>query len=107
MNGMQGKATYDVLHERNRQVNEEGYSINHDDQHTNGELALGSAAYAIASTGELNFDHARTVWPFDQHDFKPQGDRRDLIKSEAMGLAEIERLDRLNLKRTGEQMFGA
>jgi len=98
MNGMQGKATYDVLHERNRQIMEEGYSIAEDDKYVEGQLAKGAAAYALVSRGDI--DPACALWPFDLSTFRPDTARRDLIKAAAMIFAEIERLDRLEASRS-------
>jgi len=45
-----------IAQERLRQQSEEGYTSEHDDEHTEGQLTLLAAAYVVASrgrTGEL------------------------------------------------------
>ncbi|OCC01886.1 hypothetical protein BA190_26750 [Labrys sp. WJW] len=95
----------DVLDERRRQVEAEGYTRAHDDSHKSGELALAAALYAIPYEAEVG-GHKLV----DQDDFiglhmdlkiacgwtlKPEPDpRKRLIKAGALILAEIERLDR-------------
>lgn len=82
-------AARDVLVERQRQVDAEGWTPAHDDQHTCGELAVLAAIYAVM--------HADAVVVSDPHLdswIKPQGTRRNLVRAGALILAEIERLDR-------------
>lgn len=90
------KAMSDVMNERDRQWNEEGWTPEHDDQHVKGELARAGAAYALSTAcwrlGEL--DTVRALWPFEWSWFKPSDDRRELVKAAALIVAEIERLDR-------------
>ena len=75
-----------IEEERNRQITHEGYSFDHDDRHTGGEIALAAAAYAA----EIS-----KVWPWDSGTFKPSGDRiRNLVKAGALVVAEIERIQR-------------
>lgn len=89
-------AARDVLAERRRQVDVEGWSSDHDDNHTRGEIALAAAAYAANSAAirELWFDSARPLWPWHWSWWKPKGRRRDLVRAGALIIAEIERLDR-------------
>jgi len=87
----QTRALIDVMNERDRQWNEEGFTPELDDQHDRGEMAQAAACYALHSTGR--FAQART-WPWKMTWWKPITPRRDLVKSCALLLAEIERLDR-------------
>lgn len=93
----QTAALSDVATERQRQVEQEGYSTEHDDEHRQGEMAVAASCYALQAhdperlkkiTGPQN-------WPWDYAWWKPSTPRRDLIKAAALILAEIERLDRL------------
>ena len=43
------KAIEDITAERKRQIEVEGWSSEHDDVHTGGEMALAAAAYAAHS----------------------------------------------------------
>ena len=105
----------EIAAERRRQVEAEGWSIEHDDYHQSGELAEAAAAYAWWSAApehtrkktDIEDDShvawmLRRIWPeaWEQYWFKPSTPRRDLIKAGALIVAEIERLDRL-AKATG------
>lgn len=104
------KALQDVIAERQRQINAEGWSTEHDDEHDAGELAAAAIAYALnaadvlnpASQGDGDYGmNPPDVWPWDAGWWKPSGSndnqhgaRRDLVKAAALILAEIERIDR-------------
>ena len=91
----------DVIAERKRQIETEGWSQNHDDEHTMGELALAASCYAAHAGGRRDFvrrPHAMLPrgWPHWAPEWwKPKTPRRDLIRAAALIVAEIERLDRL------------
>lgn len=88
------RAALDVLGERIRQQEGEGWTLEHDDRHTGGALARAAASYALMSVGART--SALQVWPLTwaPHWFKPGSSRQDLVKAGALILAEIERLDR-------------
>jgi hypothetical protein len=81
-------AITEIQAERQRQIEVEGWTPEHDDKHDNGELADAATCYACPSTRSL-------IWPWDEQWWKPTTRRRDLIKAAALIVAEIERLDRL------------
>lgn len=83
----------DVLAERRRQIEAEGWTPAHDDRHGAHELAEAAACYCLSSVGHT-FDFFTMIWPWEQHWFKSSGPRRDVVKAGALILAEIERLDR-------------
>ena len=102
------QAAIDVLTERRRQVEVEGWTPEHDDEHGNGEMAAAAACYAVGrrtltdpsrGTGEFG----QPVWPWDSHWWKPDSHRRELVKAGALILAEIERLDRASTSQGGER----
>lgn len=92
----------DVLAERRRQVEAEGWTAEHDDDHGNGEMARAAASYALEhaawtyteTPSSRLMDAARSVWPWGKEWWKPCAGRRMLVKAAALILAEIERLDR-------------
>lgn len=86
-------AARDVLAEHQRQVQQEGATVEHDDRDTEAELPRAAAAYALSACG---FSNAVTpdFWPFSTDWWKPTTPRRNLVKAAALLLAEIERLDR-------------
>lgn len=79
------QAAVDVLAERRRQIEVEGWTPEHDDGHRHSELADAAACYAT---------NDRTLWPWSAEWWKPTTRRRDLVRAAALILAEIERLDR-------------
>lgn len=101
-------AAHDVLAERRRQVEAEGWTPAHDDRHNNGSLALAAACYAcnaatwaqrsaaIPKSEYSKFAAPGFRWPWSQKWWKPKDQRRDLVRAAALLLAEIERLDRLD-----------
>lgn len=87
-------AILDVIAERQRQQSVEGWTPEHDDEHCNGELAMAAVCY-INETGTVNRNGGKPWgWPWDASWWKPKGRRRNLVKSGALILAEIERIDR-------------
>lgn len=95
------QAVRDVLAERRRQVEVERWTPEHDDGHVGADLARASAAYAIASatqTEGYNVKRPPLLWPWDKAWWKPCDARRSLVKSVALGIAELERMDRAEAK---------
>lgn len=107
------KATEDVLAERQRQIEAEGWTEEHDDRHDDRSLALAGSCYAqqyvgrawlleAYSDGEERYqlDKMPDDWPdsWDEEWWKPKNPRRDLVRAAALLIAEIERLDRAALK---------
>lgn len=90
--GTETNAARDILTERRRQIEAEGWAPEHDDEHGAGEMALAAACYALNAAG-CGCEVARN-WPWDRSWWKPSTPRRDLVKAGALILAEIERLDR-------------
>jgi hypothetical protein len=85
-------AARDVLAERRRQVEAEGWTLEGDDQYDGGELSLAAACYALA--GDPPYASVPADWPWDYGWWKPVDDRRNLVKAAALILADIERIDR-------------
>lgn len=84
-------ALRDVAAERERQKSIEGWTPEHDDEHSNGELARAAACYALEHQGWRGFSHS---WPWSPEWWKPRDRRRNLVRAGALILAEIERMDR-------------
>jgi len=88
-------AARDMLAERRRQVEQEGWTPEQDDQYDGGELSLAASCYAVAGDGpHVPQFLAPQDWPWDYEWWKPTDDRRNLVKAGALILADIERLDR-------------
>lgn len=103
--GQVPQAWLDVQAERRRQVEAEGWTPEHDDAHSHGEMARAAACYALAGSSAPNDGTAALLvslaWPWDEQWWKPTTTRRDLVKACALGLAEIERLDRAAASQGG------
>jgi hypothetical protein len=91
----------EIAAERRRQIEQEGWTQRHDDDHTNGALADAAACYAMHSakgtilTGDAYVRSAAPMfWPWSKGWWKPKDRRRDLIRAGALIVAEMERLDR-------------
>jgi hypothetical protein len=95
----------EIAAERRRQIEVEGWSPEHDDEHLprpgrrerRGPLAEAAECYIAGSTGVFDLN-----WPWDTEYWKPTTYRRDLIKAAALIVAEIERLDRAALRAQSE-----
>lgn len=88
-------AARDVLAERQRQVSNEGWTPERDDQYTAGDMASAAACYA--TQGRYHYPEPGEPgpnWPWAAEWWKPSTYRRNLEKAGALILAEIERLDR-------------
>ncbi|MDS9793272.1 hypothetical protein [Pseudomonas aeruginosa] len=96
--GQVPQAWLDVQTERRRQVEAEGWTPEHDDEHSHGQMARAAACYALAGSSAPNDGTAALLvslaWPWDEQWWKPSTARRDMVKACALALAEIERLDR-------------
>lgn len=104
-------AARDVLAERQRQISDEGWTPEHDDEHSKGEIAYAATSYAVEAArlaGGMKPDPTRGPpfsWPpqWDTSWWKPSDTpRRNLVKAGALVLAEIERLDRAAQQGKGE-----
>nr|WP_313634440.1 hypothetical protein [Brevundimonas diminuta] len=106
-------AVTDIAAERQRQVDVEGWSDSHDDEHDGYQMARAAGCYAFhASREDDDGDTGMFVsaavhhgWPWDRAWWKPKSRRADLVRAGALIVAEIERLDRAALQ--AEQKGGA
>ena len=94
-------AATDVLTERQRQIEREGWTTQHDDEHDPGVLAASGAAYALNAADQMHpysqgdgDNDVPHCWMFDPASWKPRDPRSDLVRAAALILAEIERIDR-------------
>lgn len=86
----------EIAAERQRQIDGEGWTTEHDDEHSRGEMANAAACYAAA---EITAPCAG-LWPWPDSWWKPKSRRRDLIRAGALIVAEIERLDRAAIAKS-------
>lgn len=97
-----------ITEERQRQIEQHGWTPEHDDTHAAGQLAHAAAGYAHHAgfqSGDMEdpedmvvYDTAGKIpprWPFSFSWWKPSRDRkRNLAKAGALILAELERVIR-------------
>ena len=86
-----------ITEERKRQIEKEGWTIEHDDMYDDDQLANAAASYALChfQRGDFGWESPQ-FWPFQSKWWKPTPDDRirELVKSGALIVAEIERLQR-------------
>lgn len=83
----------DVLAERRRQIEREGWTPARDDQYRDHELSCAAGCYAMYTLAYPAGDPP-PAWPWAADWWKPTTHRRNLVKAGALILAEIERIDR-------------
>lgn len=88
-----------IAKERQRQIDKEGWTKEHDAQHEDNVLAIAAASYAMPE-GARTFMHTQDgnylpiFWPFDSKWWKPcpQDRVKELVKAGALIVAEIDKL---------------
>lgn len=89
--------------ERQRQIDLEGWSVEHDDKHNVGEMLDAAIVYLWHGTdnaAQLNADGTPAGWPWEAQWWKPKDRPRNIVRAGALLLAEQQRL-----KRAGEPAF--
>ncbi|TIU94669.1 MAG: hypothetical protein E5W09_22580 [Mesorhizobium sp.] len=101
---MVSSAIADIAAERKRQTSVEGWTPEHDDQHTRDQFATAAGCYILheALGSELEL-----FWPWAPEWWKPTDRRSDLVKAGALIVAEIDRLDRLTTQVSSPSTGGA
>ena len=102
-----------ITEERQRQIEVEGWTKEHDAEHKNGELAKAAICYAdpnVYCHQENRIIRHRIpnhFWPkqWDIHWFKPTDRIRDLVKAGALIAAEIDRLQALKENSMTDNLF--
>lgn len=91
-----------IKEERERQIAQEGWTPEHDDEHTASELSIAAGCYIdetnnIVQLGEGRESQFPGEWPWANEWWKPSDDPvRNLAKAGALIAAEIDRLQRSN-----------
>ncbi len=88
MNGIEAIAA-----ERRRQIEAEGWTPEHDDEHGSGEMAAAAGCYVISAFYKP-YERFPVFWPWGKAWWKPKDRRSNLIRAGALIAAEIDRLDR-------------
>lgn len=80
-----------IAAERQRQIDVEGWTPGHDAGHSEDQLAIAAACYAMPEDTRMDFG-LEEWWPW-AHSWWEPGDRvRELVKAGALIAAEIDRL---------------
>lgn len=90
------RAWNDARAERERQVAGEGFDAAHDDEHVHMDLARAAACYLLDCTEA--FVSLKQLWPWAASFWKPRVHRANCVRAVALGIAEIQRLDRAEAK---------
>lgn len=85
-----------IAAERQRQIEQEGWTAEHDSQHKDNELVMAAVCYARPYR-MYNYDGTPVEWPWKPKCWKPTPDdrMRELQKAGALIAAEIDRLQAL------------
>ena len=67
-----------IAAERNRQIEEEGWTAEHDDNHERMDLVYAAIAYAIHATGRSHLEKVWWPWVFG---YKPKDPLTDLTRA--------------------------
>lgn len=90
-----------IATERKRQIEKEGWTAEHDSEHSEGDLTEAAICYADVSVKQSEFGGERrhykrvvpTNWPWDIEWWKPSMNRvRNLVKAGALIAAEIDKI---------------
>ena len=103
-----------IAAERQRQIEFEGWTPEHDDDYKSGQLSMAAACYAFHTSAGISTESGavewsrediygirevqrivRTAWPWHRQWWKPDTRIRNLVKAGALIAAEIDRLKRI------------
>lgn len=87
-----------IAEERARQVTVEGWTPEHDDQHSDDSLACAAAAYAMSDDPAM----VDELWPWERKWGKPKDRRRDLVRAGALAAAAIDQIDRAAARKESD-----
>ena len=84
-----------IAEERERQVSQEGWTPEHDQEHRLGELAKAAACYAVHHTDADVIESDEDAWPWaEKWDKRGNDPVRNLVKAGALVAAEIDRIQK-------------
>lgn len=91
-----------IMAERMRQVSEEGWTVGHDQRHSDGQMAKAALCYMATAKCQLDglpsdwWDTPSLSWPWLSHWWNPSDDPvRNLVKAGALIAAEIDRIQHM------------
>lgn len=96
--GDAGEGLAAIAAERTRQIEVEGWSTEHDDEHADCQMAGAAACYAMSAIPHwAKHEAIRLLWPWSKDWWKPRSHRENLVRAGALIVAEIDRIDRAAL----------
>lgn len=89
-----------IAEERQRQIEKEGYTSEHDDAHSPEEFTMAAISYALPEWLRWTYKGDCEWWPFEIETFRPSPDNRvrELVKAGALIAAEIDRIQRTGIQ---------
>ncbi len=89
-----------IAEERQRQIEKEGWTEDHDSGHQDNELLHAAICYAVHADDPSEPEVIPMMWPWKDADWKPaKGNTvRDLVKAGALIAAEIDRRIKWEIK---------
>ena len=86
-------ALADIANERLRQIEQEGWSPDHDDRHSPGTMSAAAGCYALyrKNSQEADCEDCESMWPWDIEWWKPGSPNRNQIRAGALLVAELAR----------------
>ena len=99
-----------IADERRRQIDQEGWTAEHDKQHESMDLAAAGVCYALQAIQPVDYadpDNPETPdgWPWAECWWKPKDELKDLVRAGALLAAAIDRLqeEQSNAELTGSE----
>ena len=85
-----------IAAERQRQIDAEGWTPDHDDMHGTGQLYQAGICYLTAGDcpSPGRWPTPPGLWPWERRWWKPRSEIRNLVRGAALLLAEKERYER-------------
>lgn len=90
----EGVAQAMIEAERQRQIDVEGWTSEHDDEHAHGEMLQAALIYRAHARGEIlqhNEDGTPHGWPWELAWWKPKDPLSDLVRAGALCMADADR----------------
>lgn len=85
-----------ITEERQRQIEVENWTSEHDDKHTGNQLEAAAESYLVFGNLFRYQTEPPKVWPWNPSWWKPSNNKiRNLVKAGALIAAEIDRLQRI------------
>jgi hypothetical protein len=81
-------ALADIAAERVRQIEKEGWTLEHDDGYVEGEMAQAAACYALHGFTTVQVFR---FWPWSERWWKPKGLHHNQVRAGALLVAELAR----------------